>query len=198
MKILSYRRQVISDHSSTNYLFYSPQPLPKETRTIVGKLSSHVDVRAHTAEITYHGDFADLGGDRRKKFLQHYDVEIQESYDWWSISIMLEIDRLANFKKVMEYEEEGGEAILTFEKIGKRLRLRLAGCHLDYNACYGEFGEHLMEGIAELAIDIREELYTGKMDALKVGAGYCRDNEAPGNQDLTAAAEILRAVLAPI
>ncbi len=55
MKILSYRRQIISDHSSTNYLFYSPQPLSKETRTIVGKLSSHVDVRAHTAEITYHG-----------------------------------------------------------------------------------------------------------------------------------------------
>ena len=198
MKILSYRRQIISDHSSTNYLFYSPQPLSKEVRTIVGKLSSHVDVRAHTAEITYHGDFADLGEDRRKKFLQHYDVEVQESYDWWSISIMLEIDRLTDSKKVMEYEEEGGEAILTFEKIGKRLRLRLAGCHLDYNACYGEFGEHLMEGMAELAIDIREELYTGKMDALEVGAVYCRDNEVPDNQDMTAAAEILRTVLEPI
>jgi hypothetical protein len=198
MKILSYRRQIISDHSSTNYLFYSPKPLSKEVRTIVGKLSSHVDVRAHTAEITYHGDFADLGEDRRNKFLQHYDVEVQESYDWWSISIMLEIDRITDSKKVMEYEEERGEAILTFEKIGKRLRLRLAGCHLDYNNCYKEFGEHFMEGMAELAIDIREELYTGKMDALEVGAVYCRDNEVPDNQGLTAAAEILRAVLAPI
>ncbi len=69
MKILSYRRQIIADHSSTNYLFYSPRPLTKEARAIVSKLSSHVDVRAHTAEITYHGDFADLGEDRRKKFL---------------------------------------------------------------------------------------------------------------------------------
>lgn len=128
MKILSYRRQIIADHSSTNYLFYSPKPLTKEARAIISKLSSHVDVRAHTAEITYHGDFADLGEDRRKKFLQHYDVEVQESYDWWSMSIMLDIDRLADPKKVMEHEEEGGEATLTFDKIGKRLRLRLQGC----------------------------------------------------------------------
>ena len=198
MKILSYRRQIISDHSSTNYLFYSPRPLSKEVRTMVGKLSSHVDVRAHTSEITYHGDFSDLGEDRRKKFLQHYDVEVQESYDWWTISIMLEIDRFTDSKKVMEYEEEGGESILTFEKIGKRLRMRLAGCHFDYNACAGEFGEHLMEGMAELAIDIREELYAGKMDSLKVGAAYCRENEVPDDQGLTAAAEILRAVLEPI
>lgn len=198
MKILSYRRQIIADHSSTNYLFYSPKPLTKEARAIVSKLSSHVDVRAHTAEITYHGDFADLGEDRRKKFLHHYDVEVQESYDWWSMSIMLDIDRLTDAKRVMEHQEEGGEATLTFEKIGKRLRLRLEGCHLDYDACYGKFGEHIMEGMAELAIDIREELYAGGIDALKVWAAYCRDNKVPDNQGLSAAAEILRAILEPI
>ena len=61
MQILSYRQQIVADHSSTNYLFYSPKPLTKEVRAMVSKLSSHVDVGMHTAEITYHGDFADLG-----------------------------------------------------------------------------------------------------------------------------------------
>lgn len=198
MQILSYRRQTIADHSSTNYLFYSPKPLTKESRAIVRKLSSHVDVRAHTAEITYHGDLSDLGEDRRKKFLQHYDVEVQESYDWWSISIMLDIDRLTDPKWLIEHEEEGGEATLTFEKIGKRLRLRLDGCHLDYDTCYEKFGEHIMEGLAELAIDIRDELYAGVIDTLKVGSAYCRDNKVKDNQKLSQAADILRTILEPI
>ena len=75
MKVLSYRRQVVADHSSTNYLFYSPKPLSKETRAVMSKLSSHVDVGAHTAEITYNGDFADLGDARREKFLRQYEIE---------------------------------------------------------------------------------------------------------------------------
>jgi hypothetical protein len=198
MQILSYRRQIIADHSSTNYLFYSPKPITKESWAIIRRLSSHVDVRAHTAEITYHGDFADLGEDRRKKFLQHYDVEVQESYDWWCISIMLDMDSLTDPKRLIEHEEKRGEATLTFEKIGKRFRLRLDGCHLDYNTCYKKFGEHIMVGLAELAIDIRDELYAGVFDTLKVGVAYCRENKVPDNQKLSQAAEILRAILEPI
>ncbi|MBM4082907.1 MAG: hypothetical protein FJ278_24585 [Planctomycetes bacterium] len=57
MKILSYRRQLIADHSSTSYLFYSPKRLTKAATAVVSELSSHVDVGEHTAEITYHGEF---------------------------------------------------------------------------------------------------------------------------------------------
>jgi hypothetical protein len=88
------RQQYISDHSSTSYLFYAAKPISKESRGVVSKLSSHVDVGSRKAEITYHGDFADLGDDRRKKFLQHYDVEVRESYDWWTLSVMLEAEKL--------------------------------------------------------------------------------------------------------
>lgn len=198
MNILSYRRQVVADHSSTNYLFYSPKPLSRETRAKVSRLSSHVDVSAHTAEITYHGEFADLGDKRRRKFLQHYDVEIRESYDWWDISIMLETDKLPDLEAVTKYEEEEGEASLTFERIGKRVCLLFVGCHLDYSACYKEFGEDLMRGLAELAVDIRDELYAGKMDALEVMATYCRENRVPGRRGLSPAARTLCAILEPI
>src|SRR5437762_14070677 len=86
MQIIGVRQQFIADHSSTNYLFYAAKPISKESRAVVSKLSSHVDVGSRTAQITYHGDFADLGDERRKKFLQHYDVEVRESYDWWTLS----------------------------------------------------------------------------------------------------------------
>ena len=54
-----------------------------------------------------------LGEARRKKFLEHYDVEVRESYDWWTLSVMLDADKV---KAIMftDYEVEG-EASLTFE-----------------------------------------------------------------------------------
>ncbi len=198
MKVLSYRRQVVADHSSTNYLFYSPKPLSKEARAVVGKLSSHVDVGAHTAEITYNGEFADLGEVRRGKFLEHYEIEVRESYDWWDINIMLEEVRLPDLELVMQNEETDGEATLTFEKTGDRLRLRLEGCHLDYDACHSEFGENLMGTLAEFAIDIRDELYAGKTDVLKVMTTYCRENKVQNSRGLSPAAQTLSTILEPI
>ena len=165
---------------------------------MVSKLSSHVDIGAHTAEITYHGEFADLGEVRREKFLKHYEVEVRESYDWWDISIMLEEARLLDVELVTQNEETDGEATLTFEKTGGRLRLRLEGCHLDYDACYHEFGKDLMRMLAEFAIDIREELYAGKMDALKVIATYYRENKVLKSRGLSPAAKTLSTVLEPI
>jgi hypothetical protein len=165
---------------------------------MVGKLSSHVDVGAHTAEITYNGESADLGEARQGKFLEHYEIEVRESYDWWDVNIMLEKGRLPNVKLVMQNEETDGEATLTFEKIEDRLRLRLEGCHLDYNACYDEFGEDLMRPLAEFAIDIRDELYAGKTDVLKVMATYCRENKVLGGRGLSPAAKTLSTILEPI
>ncbi|MBI2938399.1 MAG: hypothetical protein HYY22_09345 [Thaumarchaeota archaeon] len=198
MKILSHRQQLLADHSSTSYMFYSPKPLNKEARAIVSKMSSHVDVSAHTAEITYHGDSADLGEARREKFLEHYEVEVRESYDWWDISIMLEEARLPDVEAVTQNEETDSEATLTFDRIGDRLRLRLEGCHLDYDACHSEFGEDLMRMLAEFAIDIRDELYAGKIDALKVMITYCRENKVLKSRGLSPAAKTLSTILESI
>lgn len=173
MHIISTRQQFIADHSSTNYLFYAAKPLSKAARAVVGKLSSHVDVDDDTARITYHGDFADLGDDRRKKFLDHFDVEVRESYDWWTLSVMLEAEKLPkiNFE---DYEVEG-EASLTFEKQGKRICLSFDGWNQDYGESYGEFGEDTMEGLAELGLQLRTELYAGKTAALQVMRDYCAE-----------------------
>jgi len=192
MRIISTRQQFIADHSSTNYLFYAAKPLSKESRSVVSRLSSHVDVGSRTAEITYHGDYADLGDDRRKKFLEHFDVEVRESYDWWTLSVMLEPGKLPGKINLEEYEVEG-EASLTFEKQGKRICLCFDGWNQDYGASYGEFGEGTMEELAALGLKLRDELYAGKTDALKVMQSYCAEGEIISGK--SAAAKKLSAIL---
>ena len=173
MRIIGARQQFIADHSSTNYLFYAAKPISKESRAVVSKLSSHVDVGSRTAQITYHSDFADLGDDRRKKFLQHYDVEVRESYDWWTLSVMLDAEKLPEIN--FEEYEVGDEASLSFEKQGQRICLCFDGWHQDYGVSYDEFGEDTMEELAELGLKLREELYAGKTAALDVMHDYCAE-----------------------
>jgi hypothetical protein len=175
MRIISSRRQFIADHSSTSYLFYAAKPLSKEARARVNTLSSHVDVGSRKAELQYHGDYADLDEARRKKFLEHYDVEVRESYDWWTLSVILEADKVKGIK-LKDYKVEG-EASLTFEKQGKRLCLCFDGWNQDYGASYDEFGEDTMEELAELGLELREELYAGTTDALQVMHDYCADRK---------------------
>ncbi len=175
MRIISSRQQFIADHSSTNYLFFAAKPLSKETRAYINTLSSHVDIGARQAHLQYHGDYADLGDARRKKFLQHYDVEVRESYDWWTLSVMLDADKVKGIK-FNDYKVED-EASLTFEKQGKRICLCFDGWHQDYGASYDEFGEDTMEELAELGLELREELYAGEIDALRVMSNYCGGSE---------------------
>jgi len=192
MRIISSRQQFIADHSSTNYLFFAAKPLSKESRAVVSKLSSHVDVGSRKAEITYHGDFADLGDDRRKKFLQHFDVEVRESYDWWTLSVMLESAKLPEEINLEDYEVEE-EASLTFEKQGNRVQLCFDGWHQDYAASYDEFGEDTMKELAELGLKLREEIYAGKTDTLKVMQRYCSEGEIAGGR--SAVSKKLAAIL---
>ena len=190
MKIISTRQQFIADHSSTNYLFYAAKPLSKESRALVSKLSSHVEVGSRTAEITYHSDYADLG-DRRKKFLQHFDVEVRESYDWWTLSVVLEPEKVAKIK--LEEYEVGDEASLTFEQQDQRIRLCFDGWHQDYDASYHELGKNPMKALAELGLKLREELYAGKTDALQVMHDYCAEGTIAGGK--TAVSKKLAAIL---
>lgn len=187
MQITSIRQQFIADHSSTNYFFYAAKALSGAAQSYVDTLSSHVEVGDQTAEITYHGDFVDLGDARRKKFLEHYDVEVRESYDWWTLSVMLEPEKLADIK-FDDYECEG-ESSLTLEKQGKRICLRFDGWHQSSGAD--------MEELAKLGLKLRAEVYAGKADALEVMRHYCaegailKDRKSPVAKKLASILDVI-------
>ncbi|MGV3719739.1 MAG: hypothetical protein ACO1SX_02425 [Actinomycetota bacterium] len=176
MKIRSVRQQFLADHSATNYLFYAAKPLSKEARAFVGTLSSHVDVEPRSATITYNGEFADLDDARRRKFLEHFDVEVRESYDWWSFSVVLDKQRLPEVE-LATYQVED-EASVTFDDRDTEVVLLVDGLHLDYASVDGKLGEDTLEGLAELALQLRQELYDGEFAALRVLKHYCEENEA--------------------
>jgi hypothetical protein len=198
MRVLSVRQQYIADHSSTNYLFYAAEPLDRAARAVVSKLSSHVDVEEQTAQITYHGDFADLDDGRRQTFLKYYDVEVRESYDWWTLSVMLEKAKVAGIDFAGYTVEE--EASLTFEEIGDRIRLRFEGAHLDYAVAGEDYDDDGMESIAELGLDLRDDLYAGLRDGLDVIKHYCEENALlPSKPHIGSnVGQRLRALLDPI
>jgi hypothetical protein len=92
--------------------------------------------------------------------------------------------------KDFEAEEE---ASLTFTKQGKRICLCFDGWHQDYGASYEAFGQNAMRGIAELGLKLREELYAGKTDALKMMKRYCEGEELSAGR--SAVAKRLSAIL---
>ena len=195
MEILKYKSLFLADHSSTSYLFYSSKNLTKTEKAVVSRLSSHVDVGSKTAEITYNSEYADLDDDRRLKFLEYYDVEVRESYDWWLMSIVLEKSNIANVK----IEGcEGEEVDLYFEDSGDKVILNFEGCHLDYSACFEKFGENLMDELAEFLIEIREELYKEITDTIKVMKYYCEEDSILSSKGLSKCARILCSILEPL
>ena len=167
MKIKAYRRQFLSDHSSTNYLFYSSKSLSPQAQASVSKLNSHVNVSARKAEVTYHGDFADMKSDRRLKFLRHFPVNVRESYDWWDLVIVLEKAQVDSFDLPEKYGDCEGQSRLTFTTQSDSLILWFEGAHLDYSTMTS------MSAVARLGIKIRNEIHKGKLSAVDVMANYC-------------------------
>lgn len=190
MRIIAYRKQFLSDHSSTNYLFYSPEPLDEEAIEEVNGLSSHVDVGDCTAEITYNGESADLDQKRLLKFLKHFSVCIKESYDWWDMVIVLDKKKVEPLDLLEKYKDCGDEASLSFTKQGDNIILWFQGAHFVYG------GFRTMEDIArKLGSKIRDEIHKGKLDCVDVMANYCTGEPSLEGRKLSRTAQSLSKIL---
>ncbi len=79
------------------------------------------------------------------------------------------------------------------KKITQRLGFSQHGWHQDYGVSYDTFGADTMKGLAELGLKLREELYAGMTDALKVMKRYCAEGEISSGR--STAAKTLSAIL---
>lgn len=91
MKITKIWEGFESDHSSTNYNFYSStKELSEKEIIFVNSYSSRADSSDRFVEFTYYGDFADLPDDAQEKLLYNiFDIMVKESYDWWELILTL-------------------------------------------------------------------------------------------------------------
>lgn len=171
MKILGISKNYEADHSATNYTFISKHRLTNEERTIINTLSSHVDITGNRAEITYHGDFADIRPGNEEIFIQYYDIEIRESYDWWDFKIAFDDKSEKIPQKVYnKYFADCGEATMDFVANKNRTVLEICGLRINY--IYED-----TESISDLLFEIKAEILSGVYDSLKVIKHYCEFRE---------------------
>lgn len=147
VKITKLWKGFESDHSSTNYSFYSSsKDLTKKDRAAVNSYSSRADTSKHSVEFTYHGDFADLPNSAQEELLaQYFDVMVKESYDWWELVLVLPFSSLL-FGKMKEFECEGEEDLgITISKEENQIHL-LIYCVLNYDEVYNLDFENIEQG----------------------------------------------------
>ncbi|KXB01902.1 hypothetical protein AKJ44_01930 [candidate division MSBL1 archaeon SCGC-AAA261F17] len=193
MRILSIRRLFSSDHSSTTYYFVSTKHLSREERAMVNSLTTQARVQGDQISLTYDGEWSDLGRGREKEFLNYFDVEVVEDYDWWSLTVIFR-DNAEIAEKISDFETEGGEAYLEVEMEDEDTVLSFHGALLDYGACHPDDPFDLM---AEIGVEMREEILAGQYAGLEVLKTYCEENKvtAPVGEKHTYSSERLVQIL---
>lgn len=194
MRIISIKRQFESDHSSSTYRFYTRKKLSEEKKKEIEKLTGRKG--GGKLEIKYSGE-REISSDLELKILRYYDVEISESYDWWTSQISIDYeDKLFNVLK--RWEGRGEEDLgVDVEKCDEKIIISFYYV-LDYSTAHHETGEDIFDGLYKIFDDIRDEILQGDFSGLKViGKFYGAKINADFNEirELSASSKKLRKIL---
>lgn len=164
MRIVSMRRTFESDHSSSSYEFYALRSLSDAEKRAVQRLSGET-ARGRKLEIHYGGE-GEIDYEVENKLLaKYYDIEVSESYDWWTSRVALDYDEKL-WEGLKRCEGRGDEDLgVDVEKKGDRIIISFYYA-MDYGAAFSAFGEDSFEGLEDLFEGIREDILGGDFSAL--------------------------------
>lgn len=161
MKILSVRRGLLADHSSTSYEFLAvDKPLGARARAAVARLSSRARPTRRRVRFIYHADGYDIPGGWEPLLFKHYDVMYSESYDWWTLAVAFDTDNKALLSKLTRYAFVGADDMGVQVRRKKGRALVTIRCRLDtgvwdpsgwddpYDDEEGEEGDDEVDGVA--------------------------------------------------
>jgi hypothetical protein len=196
MKIISLREGYQPDHSSSSYQFYTTKRLSAEEREEIQQLTDEKP-GARKLSITYWGERGIALGVESELLVKYFDVEISESYDWWTARVAFDYDEKL-WKELKLYEGQGYEDLgVSIEKIDSRIIISFYFM-VDYGIAFSAFEDDLFDGLQELFQEIRDELIAGDVSALRVICEfYDAEVEATWDKDtpISKNAEILRDIL---
>jgi hypothetical protein len=165
MRLIRIRRGFQADHSSSSYLFYAvDHPVSGAGQAIAHRYSSRADVDDRHVRYLKWGE-SSLNPDAFKTLLdEHYDVMAEESYDWWTLIMMVPKTRemkeaLADFSDARDYDGQGVEV----EEYRKRMAVTV---HCQFEGNGVEFATHIHEPhdkLVKLLAKVRTELMEGDM-----------------------------------
>ena len=185
MRIISVRRGLPSDHSSTSYEFLAvDKPLDRDARDEVASLSSRASPTKHRVSFVYHADGYDIPGGWEPLLGHYYDVMWTESYDWWTLGISFNAPEKQR-EAISQYEFYGTDDLgVTVSTPGERVVIGIQ-CRLDSGYLvddrddygYGEYDGYDEDeedeeddeyeepvggdGLLEFLVEVREQLMVG-------------------------------------
>jgi hypothetical protein len=166
MRILSIKHHLSADHSSSTYHFIAADKLTAEERKFVGDLTGK-QPRGRGLNFHYFGDWHDIPWEWTKKLLSGpYDVMVGESYDHWQAELTLPYDK-ALHDRILHYECPSDEDGFEVDRLQKRTHCMI-NFHVDYGADFFDYDEDAVKQIAELFVDIRDDILGGDLSALRV------------------------------
>lgn len=194
MRILSMRQTFDSDHSSSTYKFYTLRSLSAAEKQAVEKLSGETP-RGRRLEIRIGGDWEMDYQTRDKLLARYYDIEVSESYDWWTSRVALDYDEQL-WEGLKRCEGRGHNDLgVDVEKKGSRIIISFYYA-MDYGAAFSEFGEDPFKGLGHLFTGIREDILAGDFSALlAICTFYDAEIECAEGGKLSENAENLEGIL---
>jgi len=188
------RRTLESDHSSSSYEFYASRSLSDAEKKAVKRLSGKT-ARGRKLEIQYMGEREIDYSVENKLLAKYYDIEVSESYDWWTSRVALDYDEQL-WEGLKRCEDRGDEDLgVDVEKKGDRIIVSFYYA-MDYGAAFSAFGEDPFEGLADLFEGIREDILAGDFSALvAIGTFYDAEIECKKGGKLSKNARTLKRIL---
>lgn len=174
MRILRVRRGFQADHSSSSYLFYAvDRPVSAAGRKAAHRYSSRAEVDDRYARYVKWGG-GELNPDAYKTLLdEHYDVMAEESYDWWTLTMMVPKTRamkaaLADFVDARDADGQGVEV----EEYRRRIAVTVH-CQFEGNGVeFATYDDEPHDKLVELLAKIRGELIAGDTSFLEAVAAF--------------------------
>ncbi len=140
MRIISIKRGFTADHSSTSYQFLAvDKPLNKEEIEEVRSLSSRA--RPNSRKVSFNHNIDGYGTPRGRTNLlkNYYDVMYCEDYDFYNLSIALNVDekqKMQIYRYEFDGEDENGfETGIDVEEYGKRVIITIR-CQINEDYLY--------------------------------------------------------------
>ena len=175
MRILRVRRGFQADHSSSSYLFYAvDREVSKAGQAIAHRYSSRAEVDEQYARYLKWGE-SSLSPEAYKALLdEHYDVMVEESYDWWTLMIAVPKTPqmraiLAPFTDARGYDDQGVDV----QEFPKRLVVTIC-CQFEGNGVnfIRNHDNDALDGLVGRLAKIRSELIQGDTSFLTAVADF--------------------------
>jgi len=187
------RRTFASDHSSSSYEFYTLRSLSDAEKRAVKRLSGETAKGKHL-KVHLWGEGEMAYRKEEQLLAQYYDIEVSESYDWWTARVAVDHDETL-WEGLKRCEGRGDEDLgVDVERSGKRIIVSFYFM-LDYDAAFSELGDDPFEGLRDLFEEIREEIRVRDFSAPRtVCRFYDAEIEDKGRKQ-SKNAKILRKIL---